>query len=155
MYEHLKEKKKRNSSKGSFEMREISPSSPWLLKERENTLKVLKKFSTVLTVPCWETHAIFTVPQAVVILNMWLDIQLIISEYSKRHSHKPTYLIRLFPNATNPTVFLTLTIPFPTSFIPLSCWADAERFWKPFQLLPCSKEKQVSWKGPTCSRISW
>lgn len=64
-------------------MREVSPSSPWLLKERENTLKVLKKLSAALTVPRWETHAIFTVPQALMTLNMWLDGQLIISEYSK------------------------------------------------------------------------
>lgn len=64
-------------------MREVSPSSPWLLKKRENTLKVLKKFSTALTVPGWKTHASFTVPQALVIFSMWLDIQLVISEYSK------------------------------------------------------------------------
>jgi len=135
-------------------MREISPSSPWLLKERENTLKVLKKFSTALTVPCWETHAILSVPQALMIFSMWLDIQLIISEYSKRHSHMPMYLICLFPNATNPTFSLTLTIPFPTSFIPLSCLAEAERFGKPFQVLSCRKEKQVSRKGTTYSRIN-
>lgn len=123
-------------------MREISPSSPWLLKKRENTLKVLKKFSAVLTVPCWETHAIFTVPQAVVILNMWLDIQLIISEYSKRHSHRPTYLIRLFPNATNPTFFLTLTIPFPTSFIPCLVGLMQKGFANLFSYCPVVKKNK-------------
>lgn len=63
-------------------MREISPSSPWLLKKRENTLKVLKEFSTALTVPRWEMHAILTFPQALMVLNMCLDIKFIISEHS-------------------------------------------------------------------------
>lgn len=70
-------------------MREISPSSPWLLKKRENTLKVLQKFSTALIVPCWEAHAIFTAPQALMVSSMWLGIQLIVAEYSKRHSRMP------------------------------------------------------------------
>lgn len=108
-------------------MREISPSSPWLLKKRENTLKVLKEFSTALTVPCWETHAILTAPQALVILNMRLDIKLVISEHSHTHINQRN-LMCLFANAANPTFSVTLTIPLPTSFIPLSCLADAERF---------------------------
>lgn len=52
----------------------------------------------------------------------------------------PTCFIHLAPNATKPTFSLTLTILFPTSFIPLSCWLMQKGFENLFNYCPVAKK---------------
>ena len=108
-------------------------------KEREH-IKSVEFFSIVLIVPRWGIYAILTVPHTLMIFNMLFNIRLIISEYNKWHSHMPTYFIHLAPNATKPIFSLTLTILFPTSFIPFSCWLMQKVFENLFSYCPVAKK---------------
>lgn len=110
-------------------------------KEREH-IKSVENFSIVLTVPRWEIHATLTVLHTLMILSMLLNIQLIVSEHNKWHSHMSMYFIHLAPNATKPIFSLTLTILFPTSFIPFSCWLMQKGFENLFNYCPVAKKTE-------------